>query len=150
MKKIKITFVEDEALLRTLFEDSIEAFKDERTDTEFSMNTVPDFSSAMKLLEEGQVPDIVILDLRLPSGKGEPNETPEKEYGFEILKKIKADPRFDKMPVIVFTNLADHETEHKAYALGADAFMVKSKVVPNELFDAVLKTIKEVTEKTIC
>jgi|GEM_PF-1584268 len=147
MKTLKALFVEDESLLRTLFEDSFSVSKEDFPGIEFSMDTVSDFTSAINYLETDQAPDVVILDLRLPSGKGMADETPEKEYGFEILKRIKEDVKFSKTPVIVFTNLADRETEHRAYALGADSFLIKSKVVPHELMSAVIKTVKEITEK---
>lgn len=147
MKTIKALFVEDESLLRTLFEDSLSVSKDDFPEVDFEMDAVPDFTSAVDYLEANEAPDVVILDLRLPSGKGMADETPEKEYGFEILKRIKENEKFKATPVIVFTNLADRETEHRSYALGADAFLIKSKVVPHELMDAVLKSIKDVTEK---
>lgn len=146
MKTIKALFVEDESLLRTLFEDSFSVSKEDFPDIEFAMDAVPDFTSAISYLETNQAPDVVILDLRLPSGKGMADETPEKEYGFEILKRIKEDQKFTKTPVIVFTNLADRETEHRAYSLGADSFLIKSKVVPHELMSAVTKAIKDITE----
>jgi CheY-like chemotaxis protein len=147
MKIIKTLFIEDESLLRTLFEDSLSVSKEDFPDIDFEMETAADFAEAITKLDTGTMPDVVILDLRLPSGKGLADETPEKEYGFEILKKIKEDPKFSRVPVVVFTNLADRETEHRAYSLGADAFMIKSKVVPHELLDAVVQTIKEAVKK---
>jgi len=147
MKIIKTLFIEDESLLRTLFEDSLSVSKEDFPDIDFKMETAADFAEAIVKLDTDALPDVVILDLRLPSGKGLADETPEKEYGFEILKKIKEDPKFSRVPVVVFTNLADRETEHRAYSLGADAFMIKSKVVPHELLDAVVQTIKEVVKK---
>lgn len=147
MKTIKTLFVEDESLLRTLFEDSLSVSKEDFPDIDFEMDTAADFTAAIEKIETGNLPDVVILDLRLPSGKGLADETPEKEYGFEILRKIKENPKFNKVPVVVFTNLADRETEHRSYSLGADAFIVKSKVVPHELLGVVIKAIKEVTEK---
>ena len=149
MKKVKILFVEDESLLRTLFEDTLSVSREDFPEVNFEIETAVDFTSAMDRLNKENLPDIVLLDLRLPSGRGPTDETPEKEYGFEILKRINEDPELKKVPVVVFTNLADRETEERSYALGAKAFIIKSKVVPKELFDTVLKALEEMIENGV-
>lgn len=147
-RKIKTLFVEDEALLRTLFEDSLSIEKEDYPGYSFKLETVSDYGAAVKRIKDGEIPDILILDLRLPRGESESGEEiPEKEYGFEILRLVKADQKFAKMPVIIFTNLADRETEIKSYELGADRFLIKSKTVPHELFAAVMEVVREAIDK---
>lgn len=143
MKTIKILFIEDEKLLRTLFEDTISGFAEEYRDYDFEIETTADLKSALNYLEEKPAPHAIILDLRLPTGDVEKiQEVPEKENGAAILKRIKTDAKFQNTPVIVFTNLSDKETEYECKKLGADAFMVKSKVLPSELLNAVIKLVK--------
>ncbi len=146
-KKIRALFIEDEALLRTLFEDSKMIEEEDYPGFDFELETIPDYGAAVKRITEDNIPDVLILDLRLPRGSSdEEGEIPEKEYGFEILRLVKTNPKFASMPVIVFTNLADRETERRAYELGADKFLVKSKTIPHELFTVVMKAIGEVTK----
>jgi len=143
MKIIKILFVEDEKLLRTLFENTIVGFKADYKDFDFQMETTADLKSALASLEEKPAPDVIVLDLRLPSGKTEENEEiSEKENGMTILRWVKANDKFRNTPVIVFTNLSDKETEDECNKLGADEFMVKAKVLPVNLFDAIIRLTK--------
>lgn len=145
MKLIKLLLVEDETLVRSLFKDALTFPNPNCTDVSFQIETASDFKSAVNYLETTPtVPDVVILDLRLPSGEPGGSRTPEKEYGFEILKQITSNGRFSKAPVIVFTNLADRESEQRAYKLGATDFIVKSKSSPINLFDRIIKISEEI------
>jgi CheY-like chemotaxis protein len=143
MKTIKILFVEDEKLLRTLFENTIIGFKADYEDFDFQMETTVDLKSALAYLEGEPAPDVIVLDLRLPSGKTEGNEeVSDKENGMTILRWVKANDKFQKTPVIVFTNLNDKETENECNKLGADEFMIKAKVLPANLLDAIIRLTK--------
>ncbi|MDD4931091.1 MAG: response regulator [Candidatus Colwellbacteria bacterium] len=143
MKTINTLFIEDEKLLRTLFEDAIIGYKDEYAGYDFKPEAVPDMKTAMEYLDTKDAPDVIILDLRLPSGTVESYiETPEKENGFTILKKIRSDAKFRDVPVIVFTNLSDEQTERESRALGADAFLIKSEVLPVDLLGTITKLVK--------
>ncbi|MBU2539757.1 response regulator [Patescibacteria group bacterium] len=143
MKTIKILFIEDEKLLKTLLEDTITGFREEYKNFNFDMETAVDLKSAMTYLEEKSAPDIIILDLRLPIGDVEEiKKAPEKENGLTVLKLIKTDIKFRNTPVIIFTNLNDKETEHECNKLGANSFMIKSKVLPSELLNEIVRLVK--------
>jgi CheY-like chemotaxis protein len=58
-----------------------------------------------------QPPDLIILDLLLPGLDG-----------LQLLRRLKADPRTAKVPVLVFSTLM---AEDQARAVGADAFLAK-------------------------
>jgi CheY-like chemotaxis protein len=143
MKKIKILFIEDEKLLRTLFEDSIAGYGDQYPGYSFESDATPDLNSAMNYLKENPAMDIIVLDLRLPVGEtGMVEEVPEKENGFTILKYVRSDMKFKDTKVMVFTNLSDPETKGEAETLGADGFMVKSKTLPTELLEKIISLLK--------
>jgi len=143
MKNIKILFVEDEKLLRTLFEDSVAALGDQYAGCSFDMSAVSDLKSAIAYLDEKPAPDVVILDLRLPRGESQETvEAPEQENGFMILKYVKSREKFNCTPVIVFTNLGDQETERKAKELKADKFLIKSEVLPSRLLNTITDLVK--------
>ena len=59
-------------------------------------------------------PDALLLDLMMPGVSG-----------FDILKEIRADPRFQYLPVIVLTSSTDSETKLRALEMGATDFLAK-------------------------
>ena len=59
-------------------------------------------------------PDVVILDVMLP-----------KLNGFEVLKRLKADPILKVIPVMVLTAKGQDKDCKTAEDLGADAFVTK-------------------------
>jgi CheY-like chemotaxis protein len=79
-------------------------------------------------------PDVVLLDLNLP-----------KLSGFEVLQRIKADPRTRAIPVIVLTASQDDCDAAACRALGAQTYIVKpvgfqnfSEVTPQLQFEWAL------------
>jgi len=60
------------------------------------------------------IPQIVLLDLKLP-----------KVDGLEVLRRIRADERTKRLPVIVFTSSSEEEDMIKSYDLGANSYVRK-------------------------
>ena len=60
------------------------------------------------------LPDLVLLDLRLPN-----------RDGFEVLGWIKDQPELKKLPVIVLTQSDRIKDANEAYQLGAYSFLIK-------------------------
>lgn len=61
-----------------------------------------------------QPPLLVLLDLKLP-----------RVGGLEVLRQIKAHPRFASLPVVVLTSSAQDTDIAAAYSLGANSYIVK-------------------------
>ena len=59
-------------------------------------------------------PDVVILDVMLP-----------ELDGFEILRRLRADPQGKALPIIVLTAKGQREDRETALACGADLFITK-------------------------
>lgn len=77
-------------------------------------------------------PDLILLDLILPL-----------KEGFVVLKELKDHPKTKSIPVIILSNL-DQEYEKKmGKSLGADLYLSKTDVTPDE----VLKIVKEFLAK---
>ncbi len=57
---------------------------------------------------------LVMLDLNMPG-----------ENGFEVLASLRADAATRLLPVVVFTTSSDREDIARAYALGANSYVVK-------------------------
>ena len=60
------------------------------------------------------VPSLVLLDLRM-SGKD----------GFELLRWVRSDPRWKNLVAVVLTNSDAESDKQKAYALGANSYLIK-------------------------
>lgn len=59
-------------------------------------------------------PDLVFLDLHLPRKRGE-----------DVLATLKQDPRFQRLPIVVFTSTEAPREVARCYELGANAFLTK-------------------------
>ena len=59
-------------------------------------------------------PELIIIDLKLP-----------EMDGFEILERLKRDPKFSLIPVIVITVKDELSEKLKAFEMGADDYLVK-------------------------
>jgi two-component system response regulator len=73
------------------------------------------------------LPIVILLDLKMP-----------KVDGLEVLRKIKADERTKKIPVVVFTSSDGDPDIKESYNLGANSYIIK----PME-FDMFQKAVKE-------
>ena len=71
-------------------------------------------------------PQALLLDLMLP-----------KLNGIDLLKKIRAVPEFEKLPVVVFTNAYVANMIHEAFSAGASAVYNKSSVTPRQIIDVI-------------
>jgi chemotaxis family two-component system response regulator Rcp1 len=63
---------------------------------------------------DGQLPDLILLDLNMP----------EKD-GFEVLAELKSDSVLHTIPVIVFTTSDCQDDVDRAYDKGANTFITK-------------------------
>jgi len=67
-----------------------------------------------KARQEKKLPHLILLDLRLP-----------KVDGLEVLKEVKTNPDYMKIPVVILTT-SDKETDiARAYHLHANSYLVK-------------------------
>ena len=59
-------------------------------------------------------PDLILLDIKMP-----------RLDGFEVLKKVKGDPQYNFIPVIILTSSKNEEDVIKSYKNGAASFIPK-------------------------
>jgi two-component system, response regulator len=60
------------------------------------------------------VPKLILLDLKLP-----------KVDGFEVLKRLKDDPRTRSIPVVILTSSREQRDVVEGYQLGVNSYIVK-------------------------
>ncbi|MGA9120854.1 MAG: response regulator [Bacteroidota bacterium] len=90
----------------------------ERSGLKAQVLVARDGKEALSLLrecKEGNVPDLVLLDLNMP-----------KVSGREVLRAMKADPALAGVPVVVISSSNREEDSSLARALGAAGFICKA------------------------
>ncbi len=60
------------------------------------------------------LPRLVLLDLKLP-----------RIDGWEVLQRIKSDPRTQFIPVVIMTSSSDQKDIARCYRLGANSYIIK-------------------------
>jgi CheY-like chemotaxis protein len=91
------------------FEDIVHVAQDGRQAMDY-LEGAGDFADR----GEHPLPSIVVLDLKLP-----------RMSGFEVLRLIRTSPRFQTLIVVMLTSSAADSDVTQAYALGANAYLVK-------------------------
>jgi DNA-binding response OmpR family regulator len=76
-------------------------------------------------------PDLIILDLMLP-----------KMDGYKVCGLLKADTRYNKIPIIMFTARAQESDEKLGFEVSADAYITKP-FEPQVLLDKIKELLKE-------
>ncbi|HEX3916774.1 MAG TPA: response regulator [Caulobacteraceae bacterium] len=103
---MRLLFVDDDPILR---EFAVVNLTTEQAEVE----TAPDGEAALAQIE-ARAPDLILLDLEMP-----------KLDGFEVLRRLRRDPRFASIPVIVVTGREDLVAVDRAFEAGATSFVVK-------------------------
>jgi DNA-binding response OmpR family regulator len=120
MKKILI--IEDDQIVANIYRNkfSVEGFK---------VEVANDGPSGLETLQSFR-PDAVILDLMLPG-----------MTGVEVMKKVRALPEFQKLPIIVFSNTYLTNMVQEAWKAGATKCLSKANCTPKQLIDVVRNSV---------
>lgn len=82
-------------------------------DAGYEVVVAVDGREGLDRVEDGK-PDLILLDLMLP-----------KVNGYKVFKTLKADTRYSRIPIIMFTALAQEADKKLGEKLGADAYITK-------------------------
>ena len=122
----RILLVEDDPSLRDLIVAQL---------GQHGIQSAPHQRAAYEALDDGPH-DLVLLDLRLPTD--ERDIAPDSEVGFEILRTIRRQSRFNRTAVVVMTAYeGTSETTKRALKLGADDYWNKDGSYSETLFQIV-------------
>ena len=91
---------------------------------------VKDGAEALECLfsSAGRPPKLVLLDIKMP-----------KVDGIEVLRRLKADPATQRIPVVVMTSSNEERDVVESYRLGVNSYIVK----PVQ-FDAFIETVAKI------
>jgi DNA-binding response OmpR family regulator len=120
MKKMLI--VEDDQLVGNIYRHKFQV-------EGFQVEIAADGEAGVKAVSSFQ-PDIVILDLMLP-----------RLNGVEVLRKIRASPQFQNLPVLVLSNAYLSSLVQEAWKAGANNCLIKASCTPKQLIEVVHKTL---------
>lgn len=105
MKKT-ILIIDDELSIRMLLDNFL--------GKTYNVSTSNDGLEALKLLEEGNMPDLIVADIQMPNMDG-----------YELLQKIKESGFFKKIPIIMLSGIESSVERVKCLKLGANDYIVK-------------------------
>ncbi|HAT74119.1 MAG: Response regulator receiver sensor signal transduction histidine kinase [Candidatus Moranbacteria bacterium GW2011_GWF2_36_839] len=122
--KKTIMIVEDDTFVMDIYETKIA--KD-------GMNVISanNGMEAIKKLEEGAKPDLILLDILMPYMNG-----------LEFLKKVKEDENLKNIPIVLLTNLSQKEEIQEGIGLGAKDYLIKSHFTPSEVMEKINKYLQ--------
>ena len=120
MKKMLI--VEDDQLVGNIYRHKFQM-------EGFEVEIAADGEAGIKAVSTFR-PDIVILDLMLP-----------RLNGVEVLRKIRASPQFQTLPVLVLSNAYLSSLVQEAWKAGANNCLIKASCTPKQLIEVVHKTL---------
>jgi DNA-binding response OmpR family regulator len=120
MKKVLI--IEDDQIITNVYRNKL-------TVEGYEVETAADGETGLKLVRTFH-PDTVILDLMLP-----------KMSGVEVIKQIRSEPEFSKLPIIVFSNIYLTNMIQDAWRAGATKCLSKTGCTPREFIDVVRQTV---------
>ena len=111
----KIVIIEDHPVLISIYRNKFIA-------EGFQVEIASDGESGLELINRIK-PNLVVLDLAMP-----------KVNGIEVLKRLRANPSFQIMPIIVFS---DSAWQQQAWKEGATMVLSKSRHTPSEVVESV-------------
>lgn len=125
LKQAKILLIEDDRILVDIYQIK---FKISKLNLLVATGGYQGLDMAKK-----EKPDLVLLDIKI-----------DDLDGFEVLKKMQIDPTLKKIPVFLLSNMSEKETAGKGVELGAERYIMKSKLTPQALVDIVVNKLNEI------
>jgi DNA-binding response OmpR family regulator len=121
--KPRVFVVEDDRVIQTLLRHLLER-------RGYDVEVAGDGREAMRVIETGAAPDLVLLDLMLPF-----------VHGFDLIERIRETPGWTAVPVIMLTSKAEEKHVVRALDAGASDYVLKP-FKPEELAARVRRFVR--------
>lgn len=119
----KILIVDDDKFLLSMY--SIKFQKEK-----FDVTVASDGSEALKKLQDGFVPDAIVLDIVMPVMDG-----------LEFLEKMRSENLAKDATLLILSNQGQSSDIDKAKRLGIDGYIVKATTIPSEVVTEVQRML---------
>lgn len=123
--KDQIFIVDDDAFLVDMY-----ALKFSQGD--FKVETSRSTSDALERLRGGYVPDVMVIDLVMPTMDG-----------FQFLEQVRKEKLIPNALVFALSNLSQREDIDRIRNLGATGYIIKASATPSEVVAQVRKAMGE-------
>ncbi|MBN8836444.1 MAG: response regulator transcription factor [Sphingobacteriia bacterium] len=105
-EKVKVMVVEDDHFMQAILNEYL--------GTKYAVKVVDNGLDALAILQQGDLPHLVISDLNVP-----------KLNGMELIAQVKASDFFKSIPIMILSGEDSSETRIKCLNAGADDYVVK-------------------------
>lgn len=126
-KRYNIFIIDDDKFLLDMYSMKF-------TEKGFAVDVAFGSVEALEKLRGGMKPDIILLDIVMPTMDG-----------FELLAEIKKNNLAEGAVIIILSNLGQQEDVEKGVQLGADGYIIKASSTPTEVVNKVFDISKEKT-----
>jgi len=121
----KILLIEDDGAIIDVYKIGLEG-------AGFEVEVIMTGKQAVdRLSKDGEMPDLIFLDLLLPDLNG-----------MEVLAQIRKAGKMKDQPIYILTNYSDNELEKMGYDLKAEQHLLKSDYTPSQLVALVKERLK--------
>jgi CheY-like chemotaxis protein len=118
MDDVRVLFVEDDEAIAQMYRLKLEL-------DGYRVELARDGEVALQMARSS-LPDIIFLDIRLP-----------KLDGLDVLEALRADPKTQRVPVVILSSHSEKELVERGARLGALDHLIKSKTTPAKLAGGV-------------
>jgi DNA-binding response OmpR family regulator len=98
---------------------------------DYELRCFEDARSTAKALLDGELPDVLLLDVNMP-----------EVSGVELLEFIRGRPEWKHLPILMLSTEATVEKVDRAFSLGADGFIIKPVTI-DELEASIGRAIQK-------
>lgn len=125
----KIMLVEDDPFISDIYHIKL-------TEVGYAVSLASNGLEAMKKLEEGEVPDLMLLDIVMPYMDGR-----------DVLKKLRENPVWQTIPVILLTNISEKQQVEEAFEYNVKDYLIKSHFTPSEVIEKIQSVFTKIEEE---
>ena len=119
MKGKKILIIDDDKFLLDMYAVKFKG-------AGFDVNLSSSGADAFEKINNGFVPDIILLDIVMP-----------EMTGVEVLERLHKESRIKDCSIIVLSNQESSKEVNEIKKIGVDGYIIKAKTIPSEVLDIV-------------
>jgi DNA-binding response OmpR family regulator len=128
MEKKKILIIEDELGLGEMYKYKLEK-------EGYKVFLAREGRSGIEIAKQ-ELPDLILLDVVMPGLDG-----------FEVLRILRSDPLTENLKIFVFSNLGQEDEIERGLQEGADQYLIKANLTPEQLLNKIEEALDEKKKK---